>query len=90
ISKGKIGFSGYGTSERDGDRSYFGEIRFRESQAKDRDGVDRISIAILFMRRSCDFPGLSFLIWRLRKSFTDWLRWGYGICGSRGFAINRY
>lgn len=60
ISKGKIGFSGYGTSERDGDRSYFGEIRFRESQAKDRDGVDRISIAILFMRRSCDFPESTF------------------------------
>lgn len=33
ISKGKIGLSGYGASERDGDRSYFGEIRFRESQA---------------------------------------------------------
>ncbi|KAH0903508.1 hypothetical protein HID58_043011 [Brassica napus] len=59
ISKGKIGLSGYGASERDGDRSYFGEIRFRESQAEDRDGVDRISIAILFMWRSSDFPGIS-------------------------------
>ncbi|KAL0684678.1 hypothetical protein Bca4012_051526 [Brassica carinata] len=58
IGKEKIGYSGYWAMTRDSDRIWFRDIRLRESESNERDGIAKWrSISTLFMTRSYEFPG---------------------------------
>lgn len=68
IGKEKIGYSGYWAMTRDSDRIWFRDIRLRESESNERDGIAKWrSISTLFMTRSYEFPGTGseLQVWRI-------------------------